>query len=213
MLGAMSPMMKQLGTYGVIGLAAANLVVGCVPTYKPPTANEPHAILKLRRTYEKNAGTQLSEVVMIGDSAAYRSVTDSRTAATPRNDAILVHPVPADLAFQTQFSHQYTHMVQEQYNEQVPYQTTEMYNCGTPPHYQSCSRSVTQYRSEAKTRWVNRTDTVVDGRCDVTLRLNPKQGSSYLMQYTYQDNRLCSLSCFEQTTLTDGSLQQNPCAP
>ena len=171
-------MMKQLSTYGVIGFAAVSLVVGCVPTYKPPTANEPHAILKLRRTYEKSAGTQLSEVVMIGDSAAYRSVTDSRTAATPKNDAILVHPVPVDLAFQTQFSHQYTHMVQEQYNEQVPYQSTETYNCGTPPSYQTCTRSVTQYRSESKTRWVNRTDTIVDGRCDVTLRLNPKQGSS-----------------------------------
>lgn len=187
-------------------------MAGCVPTYKPPTANEPHAILKLRRTYEKTPGAQLTEVVSIGEDVAFRATSDARTAATSRVDAILVHPTPVAIVFTTQFSHQYTHSVMEQYTEQVPHQTTETYNCGTPPRYQMCTRPVTQYRSEQKTRWVNRTDTLIDGGCESTLRLDPKQGSSYLLQLTYQDNKICSLSCFEQLPTADGTVNQSPCA-
>jgi hypothetical protein len=193
----------------IVGLAC--VAVSCVPAYKPPTADEPHAILKLRRTYEKSAGTQLTEVVKIGDNVAYQAVTDSRLAESPKTDALLIHPVAIDLVFEMQFSHQYTHMVQEHYSQQVPYQTTESYNCGTPPRYQTCTRPATRYRYEQKTRWVNRTETKIDGRCESALHLNPKQGSSYLMQFTYQDHAACSLSCFEQIAAADGSMQQTAC--
>jgi hypothetical protein len=118
---------------------------------------------------------------------------------------------PVGIVFEAQFSHQYTHTVLEHYNEQVPHQTTETYNCGTPPRYQMCTRPVTQYRYEQKTRCVNRTDTVIDGECESTVNLNPKQGSTYLLQFTYQDNKVCSPSCFEQLPAADGTLNQVPC--
>ena len=37
-------------------MAALATSVGCVPAYRPPTADQPHAILKLRRVYESIAG-------------------------------------------------------------------------------------------------------------------------------------------------------------
>ena len=198
---------RTFTVFSAVGLAA------CAHAYQPPSAGEPHAILKMRRTYEKSAGTQLSEVVKVGDDVGYEAASDATMASTPKMDAILVHPVPTELAFHAQFSHPYTHLVLEHYTEQEPYQAMESYSCGYGSSARFCTRSTTKYRSVSKTRWVNRTDIVVDGACRQDAALSPKQGSSYLLQYTYQDNGICSLSCFEQVPAQDGSINQKPCAP
>jgi hypothetical protein len=73
-------------------------------------------------------------------------------------------------------------------------------------------RSVTRYRSESKTRWVNRTEIVYDGACRQSLRFAPKQGANYLLQYTYQDQDVCSWSCFEQTPGAGDEMTQTQCS-
>ena len=41
-------------------LALALLLVGgCVQPYEPPTVDQPHAVIKVRRTYETTAGVHL----------------------------------------------------------------------------------------------------------------------------------------------------------
>jgi hypothetical protein len=200
-------------TVAVFAMTAATISIGCVHAYKPPTAQEPHAILKLRRTYETTAGAQLSETLTLGDERAFSNVTGAGTAATAHSDAILVHPIPVDLTFLASFSHQTTRQVQEFYQEREPYQATESYNCGTGTSYRSCNRSVTRYRSNQKTRWVTKTETVNDGTCKQAFKFAPRQGSTYLLQYTYQDRDLCALSCFEQNAGGDGTITQTPCSP
>ena len=133
--------------------------------YRPPTPDEPHAILKVRRTYEQTAGADLSEELTLDGYPAFSTTVGAGAAATARSDAILVHPAPVDLGFRASFSHQESRQ------------------------------------------------TVDDGTCKQTLRFSPKQGSSYLVQYTYQEPNVCALSCFEQKPSVDGSLAQTPCAP
>lgn len=211
MFAALSP----IAPFRLVHLSTATLLAlcstACVRAYRPPTPDEPHSVLKLRRTYETQAGTHLNEEVNLGDERGYHDTGDAQVASVSKSDAILIHPVPVAVTVESSFTHLYTHQVLEHYTEQEPYQATETYSCGTGTSYRSCSRSTTRYRSVPKTRMVTRTDTVVDGTCQRSIDLNPQQGSTYLLQYTYQDDKLCSLSCFEQASTPAGELKQIPC--
>jgi len=187
------------------------LFAGCVREYKPPTADQPHAVLKIRRTYESTPGVTLQEHANIGEFRAFEAQAHALEAKQARTDAILVHPVPIAFAFAGTFVHTEARQVQETYYEQEPYSDTESYSCGTGTSYQSCTRSVTRYRSVAKTRWVTRLETIVDGTCEGSAPLSPAAGGVYLLQYTYQDRGACSLSCFEQVPLGENRFDQKPC--
>jgi hypothetical protein len=202
-----------LGLAGRFALVSATLVLvaGCVREYKPPTADEPHAVLKIRRTYESTPGVTLQERANIGEFRAFEVNGHALEARQARTDAILVHPVPMAFAFTGTFVHTEFRQVQETYYEQEPYSDTESYSCGTGTSYQSCTRSVTRYRSVPKTRWVTRQETIVDGTCEGSAGLSPAAGGVYLLQYTYQDRGACSLSCFEQVSLGENRFEQKPC--
>jgi hypothetical protein len=191
-------------------LAAAG-VAGCVTQYTPPTQAEPHAILKLRRTYESQAGTALSERVNIQGEAALLESAPSRVAVAARDDALLVRPQPVLLEFIGTFSHDEYKRVQETYYEREPYTAYESYSCGTYSSPRTCSRSVTRYRSRSKTRWVSKLQTVVDGTCSRSFYFAPRESHVYLAQFTYQDNNACSLSCFEQIKAASGNVEQRRC--
>jgi hypothetical protein len=185
---------------------------GCVRSYKPPTASEPHAVIKLRRVYETHAGQRLSESVFVAKDRAFQEHSPAAETTAPRNDAILVHPTPASLRVATVFSHQETKQVREQYFERVPYSEMESYNCGTYSSPRNCSRTVTKYRSEMKWRTVTKTVDVVDGQCERAVALAPVAGQVYLLQYTYHGSSQCHLTCFEQSS-SGGAIRQTPCKP
>ncbi|HYQ16435.1 MAG TPA: hypothetical protein VEQ58_11780, partial [Polyangiaceae bacterium] len=102
--------MKLVSTCVVSGLLAG---LGCMPAYLPPTADQPHAIFKLRRSYETTAGTHLQEFVHIDEHVALEDGVASDVARTARADAILVHPVPTTVVFGSSFTHLETKLVQE----------------------------------------------------------------------------------------------------
>jgi hypothetical protein len=190
--------------------------VSCVRAYQPPTAGEPHAVLKLRRTYEQGAGVHLREIVDIDRHRAYALTSPASLASTPRMDSILVHPVPATAAVTSKFFHTEWQLVRESYTEQEPYYTTESYDCstgyGTSRSHRTCTRSVTRYRSVTKYRMVNREVEIPDGECNRTLRFAPAVGRVYLLQFTYGGHQACQLSCFEQLPLPGGEFQNVACA-
>ncbi|MEZ4221820.1 MAG: hypothetical protein R3B13_12885 [Polyangiaceae bacterium] len=185
--------------------------LGCVRQYRPPSANEPHAVLKLRRSYAQQLGTDLSERALLNGEQVLSHQVASSLAAAPLTDALLVHPTPARLDLATTFGHYTTQLVQEQYTEQVPYQDMETYNCGVGTSYQTCTRSVTRYRTEYKTRMVNKTVFVSDGNCSAAVQLAPQVGKSYLIQYDFQANGVCKVACFEQNARADGEFDNRPC--
>ena len=75
----------------------------------------------------------------------------------------------------------------------------------------SRSRTVTRYRSEQKTRWVNKQVTVTDADCKRTLQQVAEDGHIYLLQYSFTADDVCSLVCVEQIARADGQFDSKPC--
>jgi hypothetical protein len=203
---------RRLGVFGLLCVSA----LGCVPEYHPPTLAEPHAVVKLRRTYDVIAGVYLREQLLVDDHLAYAASTAASLGAAARIDALLLHPTPAELTMASTFFHQETRRVYETYYEQVSKIEYETYDCssgsGTSRSYRSCTRSVTRYHSEPRQRWVTRVVDVDDRSCQTGLRFAPVAGRVYLLQYSFQQHGVCSLSCFEQLPQADGTFQNRRCS-
>jgi hypothetical protein len=201
----MSFVMTNGHRLGLLSLLVA-ACTGCMQQYRPPTAKEPHAVVKLRRVYEKTAGTDLREQVVIND---YRALAKTGLpGSAPSNDAMLVRPEATRWVFSAEFYHQEMKRVEEHYTEQQSYTDQESYSCGSGSMPRTCYRSVTRYRPVQKSRWVHKNVDVTDGSCKRELNQLPRDGKTYLVQFTYQDHGVCRLSCIEQGS--DGAANQ-PC--
>lgn len=193
----------------------AALAGACVPAYHPPTQADPHALLKVRRTYDTPAGTNLREQLLVDGHRVFALEDHSALASAPRTDPSLVHPVPATYSMQSQFFHREMRTVYESYQDRQPYTTMQSYDCssgfGANAVHRTCSRSVTDYHYVTKHRWVTKQVEVSDGECHTALRFNPAVDHVYLLQYSYQESGACSLSCFEQVANPDGSFTDSHC--
>ena len=198
---------------GLLGLSV--LLAACIPEYHPPTFAEPHAVVKIRRTYDTSAGTALRELLLVDDHRAFAAQVPARLALAPRIDSSLVHPTPATFAMTSSFSHQEMRTVQEAYYVQEPYTQYESYDCssgyGTNAVHRSCSRTATHYRSVTHHRWVTKMVDVVDAECRAGHRFAPAVNRVYLLQYSFQEHGACSLSCFEQVPNSDGTFRNLTC--
>jgi hypothetical protein len=194
----------------VIPFFVLAILAGCVSHYEPPLPNQPHAVVKIRRAYASHAGTTLSEAAFIGEDQVMAQDRASDLDAT-QTSAVRVHPGPIVWQVGSTYTHTEMQHVQEYYTEQVPYMASESYNCGSGSTYRSCTRSVTRYRSERKSRWVNKQVTVVDAQCERSLRQLVEDGHIYLLQYSYTADDVCSLVCLEQLARPDGQFDTKPC--
>ena len=191
-------------------LALVALVVGCVQQYRPPAANEPHAIVKIRRSYHSFAGQSLRESAFIGD---YEAMDNVRPAQLDTSESlpIRVHPGPLTWRVGSNYFHTETRMVTETYYVQVPYSASESYSCGYGTNYRTCYRTVTRYRSEPRTRHVMRNVEVSDGSCAMQVDQMADVGHVYLLQYSYTGPGVCSLQCLEQIPSSPGQFTTQPC--
>jgi hypothetical protein len=189
----------------VAGLCFAAVVSvmlsGCVRAYRPPTAEEPHALLKLRRSYAAVYGERLTEVLLIDRRRAFARSEASRAGMLPRNAAVLVHPKPAQITVGADFTHQEWRWVSETYYETQYYTEYDSYQ----------RRSVTRARQVPRTHLVHRLVTITDARCKAKYGLDPQEGRTYLLQYTFQDDDVCQLACYEQLPGPGDSFQQVRC--
>jgi len=201
-------------TARLIVLALVASAIGCATPYMPPTKAQPHAILKLRRTYQTSGGTHLREGLSIEGHAAFDAHDVTESAGAARTDALLVHPTTAEVRVTAGFFHTEMRTVQEAYYVQVPYTTTETYSCGSGTSYQTCSRTVTHYRSETHYRTVVRPVEVSDGSCATALWFSPAVNGAYILEYEYAQDRLCRLACFDQVPGAEqGTFENRPCRP
>jgi hypothetical protein len=204
-----------LRSHGALILAALSLLGACIPEYHPPTLAEPHATLKIRRTYDTQAGSTLRELLLVDEHSVLRGDVPASLASAPRIDVSLVHPTPATFVMASRFFHQELRNVEETYYDQESYSDFESYDCssgfGTNAVHRSCSRSVTRYRSVPRHRWVSKLVEVSDGECRASKRFSPAADRVYLMQYSFQEQGACSLSCFEQSPNSDGTFSNAPC--
>ena len=189
-------------------------LAGCVKPYQVPTANEPHALLKLRRVYHASPGQWRNTYMNIGDEQLAHECEYSRIDP-PRMTATRVRPGAERVSMSSKFSHEETHWVTEIYTEQVPYTETETYtettSFGCPFGQTSCTRtatrSVTKYRSETKTRTAPKTVEVTDDYCERFSVQLFERDHVYLLQYTYAGIGHCLITCLEQvaTDAPEGS--------
>lgn len=175
--------------------------------------DQPHAVIKLRRSYDQVAGARLHESVDIEGHAALRQTEISGVAATARTDAILAHPVPGTFEVSSNFYHIEQRLVTESYTVPQHHYHTESYSCGFGQYPRTCSRSVSSTTYDTRYRTVVRSVEVSDGYCARALRFWPRDGRAYLLQYTYSSHGVCSLSCFEQLPREGGEFQNRPCPP
>lgn len=196
-------------------LAISLALVGCIPSYKPPTADQPHAVVKLRRSYEQQVGAALNEAVDIENHSALRDTVPARVASAPRTDAILAHPLPQTFEVRSEFFHTESRQVYESYQEPHTHYETESYDCGSSfgatKTYRTCTRSVPRTRYETRWHYVTKTVSVTDGACSSALRFAPQNRHVYLLQYTYAASGVCSLSCFEQIDAPEGGFRNQAC--
>jgi hypothetical protein len=209
LLGGVRAMRALVSLGLILGLG----LPGCVPQYRPPRADQPHALIKLRRTYETRAGVSLSEALDVDEHAALRDRAPSPVAATPRTDAILAHPVPSTFEVSSNFSHTEARLVHESYQEPHTTYRTESYSCGFGSQTRTCSRSVSHTTYTTRYRTVTRHVEVSDGYCAQALRFSPKDQATYLLQYTYSAHGVCSLACYEQRAREPGGFENQPCPP
>lgn len=207
--------LEPLAYLVVILLATLSCAHLIRPNYDAPSANEPHAVIKIRRVYETQVGTTLSESFLIDNKNALSTSRESSSASTPETDGLLVHPKAAAFVFSSSFTHTETRMVTESYTENTTEYVTESYNCGgfgSNSSYRTCTRSVPKTHSTTKFRTVPRVVSVTDGSCGKSLFFTPQRNKTYLLQFTYQENKLCSLSCFLQKPGDEESTFENtPC--
>ena len=214
---------RVLAVKRVLAVSAVALCLGCAPKeFRPPRGDQPHAVVKLRRTYVTGGGSNLHENASIltddetTSGRVFGSTVDSSLAGAPRVDGVLVWPMPLQLTLDSDFFHYEQRQVQETYQVQVPYSATETYDCssgyGATRTYQTCTRQTTQYRSESRTRSVTRTVEISDGACTAKTILIPAQGHVYLVDYTYHARGACEMTCVEQVALPgEGQFRTLPC--
>lgn len=195
----------------LLGVCSLALGPGCIPEYHAPTAADPHAIVKIRRSYDTGGGTTLRERLLVDDHSAYSGVVPSALGRSARTDSTLVWPVQANYSFSSDFFHTELKQEYETYYEQVSSMESESYSCGSAGSYQTCTRMVTRYHTEPRQRWVTKTVEVSDGACEASMHFAALADRVYLLQYSYQEARACSLSCFEQVPQSDGTFQNQPC--
>jgi hypothetical protein len=206
------PLVKAGLLGGLLLGAWAGLLAGCVSPYLPPTAEQPHATLKVRRVYEKTAGTRLHEMWSVKGHPALEKVAPVELAGAPRADGFLVYPTPARIDAKSAFDHTEVQTVQEPYTEEVSYYETESYSCGSSDSYSTCTRGVTRYRSETKYRWVTKSVDVIDSECSRSFYIAPATGHVYLVDFTYRDSGACSAKCIEQISAgAEGTFDSRPC--
>ncbi len=197
-----------------VGLVALAVVAtACVPRYKPPRSDQPHAVVKVRRSYDQVAGARLHEGADIDGHSALRDGAIAGVAATPRTDALLVHPRPSTFEVSSNFYHVEQRLVTESYTVPHSHYHMESYSCGFGQTPRTCSRSVMTTTYETRYRSVLRNVEVSDGACTRPLRFHPREGRAYLLQYTYRAPGVCSLSCFEQIPRADGEFENRLCPP
>lgn len=194
-------------------MALIGAALGCfTPRYGPPTATEPHAIVKIRRVYEESAGSELADVVRIDGRVALRESAARQRAATARTSSVLVHPRPAQLEIRSEFYHHEMRSVSESYQVPETYTTSESYSCGYGSSARTCTRSVSHTRYRTAHRTVTRNVTVVDAACSDGFALSPQAGHIYLVDFTYRSPADCAATCIEQAEIhPDGTFRSVAC--
>lgn len=167
----------------------------CVPEYRPPAYDEPHAVVKARLVCHAWPGPRLDQSVMI-DAQRLSEVPPP----VHGGDGIVTRPVlvrPGTVSWAVRVAFFHTQIV----NRTETYTTSQSYSCGKS----ICSRSTPD------TRVVSQPVRVNDAVCEQAMLFQAAARERYIIQYDFFADQRCSLHCFQQFVGTDGTLDNAPC--
>jgi hypothetical protein len=85
--------------------SAGLLLAGCLPQYREPRWDEPHAVVKVRLAYHDWPGPSLDQQVTIGQYSEVNLPTPVRTGSGVVTRAVLVRPGNVEWFFRSAFYH------------------------------------------------------------------------------------------------------------
>lgn len=195
-------MRASVWVMGWVAIGAVIAGAGCVPRYRQPNLDEPHAVVRIRLVRHDWTGPMLSETVRLNG----HDIPVTRAGPQPTIVPVRVRPEETRWRFETLFYHM----------EQRPHLETyqESYSCGgytSSYGGRSTYQSRTCYRT--RTRMVYRNVQVPDGRCAMGVFHLPREGAAYLVQYEYFGHGRCTARCYRQVPLPGGQFQLAECGP
>ena len=175
---------------------AAWILSACVPDYRPPNFNEPHALVKVRLAYHAWPGSELEQLVSIDGNDVREIPPPEQHGVAVATRPVLVRPGSAVWTFRTTFFHNDVTSHAETYEskEDVPCDST------------------TCVQSTPHTRQVNRVERVDDATCAQSTKLLAVSGETYTLEYEYLANQQCTLHCHRQVHRPGGAAASTPCA-
>lgn len=176
-------MQRSLSLRTAVWIGLAGLLPACLSHYQPPRADEPHALVNVRRAYLTQppfADETRWERILV-DGALWRNQVTRSQPEQLHGEDVRVRPGILTFKVSTQFSH---------FEQRSVQQWVDVDDRGAH------GRVTGQKRSELRT--VNAPVEVQDDRCDVELRARFTPDREYLLQYEYRGFRQCALACFER---------------
>jgi hypothetical protein len=177
-------------------LLAAWMLSACVPDYRPPNYNEPHALVKVRLAYRAWSGPELEQLVTVDGHDIRDIPLPVQHGGGVATRSVLVRPGSTGWTIQTTFFHNDVTTHAETFDN------TEAAPCGST----TCMQSTVQARS------VNKVERVDDATCTQGLTLLASAGETYILEYEYLANQQCNLHCYQQVHQRKGVLTNVPCA-
>ncbi|HSY20903.1 MAG TPA: hypothetical protein VK841_02255 [Polyangiaceae bacterium] len=162
----------------LLGLALA----GCVPFDEARGPSPANAILTLRRTYERTAGTTLSESCTVNGNdmfGPFGKFSPSESAKPALVDTLWIRAAPSRIVIQAGFGHD-----EEQTRSAI----------GTNGSLHTWTQEVS----------------VDDEGCWTRIWLSPRAGHRYFVDFTYRGNNACSATCVEPVGVDGGTISR-PC--
>lgn len=201
--------MRQPFTAPWFGLTVLLTASGCAHGYSPPRTDEPHARVKVRRSYGEEPAPFLSELVEVNGHEVHAG--RGIPVGTASDVELRVHPGATTVRIVGEFYRTETRMVRESYTEyENRYHQREQHNCGGPGSIMCTSEGVGQ-RPVTKYREVAREVDVPVANCDRDLQFEPEAGGAYLLEYHFAAAEQCAVRCFQRSPADDGTFRMTPC--
>ena len=179
-------------------LALHWLVSGCMAHYQQPSADEPHVLLSVRRTYYTQPPyadeTRWERILLDGALWKSQVVRSQPEQLLPQD--VRVRPGPLQIKFVTQLSHFEQRPVQQMV--EVEDQDAQ----GRPLR-----------RKRTEVRSVYATVEVQDDRCEVEAAGRFSPDREYVIFYEYLGYAQCRITCLERALAGPlGAAEPKPCA-
>ena len=170
------------------------LLGGCVPEYRQPDLEQPHAVAKLRLAYHAWPGPMLEQTVMV-DGSLVKVPLPVQGHAGAVTRTLRLRPGALWWSIRAAFFH----------NDVSTHAETHTPAENHPCDDIACTEPAPQVHN------VNTVDRVNDVVCEAGMKQQVVAGATYVVQFDFSAERRCTLQCFRQVSRPGGKVASAPC--